>query len=99
MHSPERPVRFNKSLDDLRRYLLLPIFSLAMYDRDGSYCVGLLARLDVPDLPSGYVTVFERCFDNLELASEYMVQMETLARNVLGNLVIRKNVSHRVEVA
>jgi hypothetical protein len=97
MHSPERPVRFNKSLDDFRRYLMLPILSLAMYNRDGGYCVGLLARLDVPDLPSGYVAVFERCFDSLEIASEYMVQVETLARNVLGNLMVKKHFGYAGE--
>jgi hypothetical protein len=81
----------NKRLDDFRRYVLLPIFTLSMYARGDSYCVGLLARLDVPDLPSGYVTVFERCFDRFELASEYMVHVEAIARNVLGNLVVKKH--------
>jgi len=90
MHSPERPVRFSKSLDDFRRYLV-------MYDRDGNYCVGLLVRLDVPGLPSSHVAVFERCFDSLEQASEYMVQAETLARNVLGNLMAKKHLSHTGE--
>jgi hypothetical protein len=87
----------SKRLDDFRRYLLLPIFTLNMYVRDGSHCVGLLARLDVPELPSGYVTVFERCFDRFELASEYMAQVETIARNVLGNLVVKKHFGYAGE--
>ncbi len=91
MSSSEPMALISKRLDDFRRYLLLPIFTLNMYVRDGSHCVGLLARLDVPDLPSGYVTVFERCFDRFEIASEYMAQVETIARNVLGNLVVKKH--------
>ena len=97
MSSSEPIALLSKRLDDFRRYLLLPIFTLNMYDRDGNYCVGLLARLDVPDLPSGYVTVFERCFDRFEVASEYMAQAETLARNVLGNLIAKKHLSHTGE--
>lgn len=97
MSSSEPIALLSKRLDDFRRYLLLPIFTLNMYVRGDNHCVGLLARLDVPDLPSGYVTVFERCFDSLEQASEYMAQVEAIARNVLGNLVVKKHFGHAGE--
>jgi hypothetical protein len=76
-------------LNDLKKYLLAPVFKLDVYPKGGSYCIGLLAKLDLPELPNGYVTVFERCTSDPEVVTEFMALAETVARNVLGNLLAK----------
>jgi hypothetical protein len=96
MTNPDTVALAGRMLDDLKKYLLTPVFKLDVYPKGGSYCVGLLARLDVPELPSGYVVVFERCTSNPEVAYEFMALAETVAKNVLGNMLAKDHPGQRM---
>jgi hypothetical protein len=77
-----------RDLDDFRRFLILSLFRLGLYktfeDNKPMYCVGLLVRCEDP---GGWVAVWRRCYDKVEKAAELLNNIESLARNRLGELL------------
>lgn len=79
----------SNDLDDFRRFTLLSLFRLRLYrtleDNKQMYCVALLVRCEEP---AGWISIWCRCYDNLEKASELYNMVESLAKNRLRDLLI-----------
>ena len=82
-------VDVSRDVEDFRRFLMLRLFRLVFYRTfEGNklvYCVGLLVRCEDPD---GWVGVWHRCYEGLEMAKKFFDVVEVIAKNRLGDFLL-----------
>jgi hypothetical protein len=78
-----------RDLDDFKRFMLLSLFRLRLYrtfeDNKPVYCVGLVVRCEDP---GGWISIWRRCYDEVEKTAGLLGYIEPLARSRLGELLI-----------